>query len=268
MNTSELFGRINDTIMQSLPSDVAWVPYVGMLSIGALGFLLMVKGARFAPTLLAFLLLVGGAIAGRAAAAQFGTPVLPTVGIVAAAAMISGFLLFRMWLSIVVSAFFVLAGLGVYESRVLHEPLSRFQLPEGEVTLPAEGTVVGTTGGPWQVVSERWSFLTSEVPNFQVSVFSIISVLGLAGAIFAAFLPRLSRALWAATTGVLLAGIGLSMLLDRLFPSALEWLMSNNAAAWMGVGVLWVGSVLLNFADIRKPKARISVEPQGEAATA
>ena len=126
----------------------------------------------------------------------------------------------------------------------------------GVITLPVAGTVVGENSQTAMAeVRSLLDHLNKTVPSFQATATTLVLVTGLAGLVFGLLLPRASRALWAASIGTVLFGVGLTGLLKQFAPDALDWLLADKMRAWGIVGAIWVISLAVNLVTCRSRKS-------------
>lgn len=270
MPINELPGMLLKTAQEHIPSGAAWVPFALLAGLAAVGLLLMTKGARLAPGIAAMALAGTGGAAGTVLPQLIGTPFWPTVIVAGTVGLILGILLFRLWLAVLVAGCLVVAALGVYSGKSLREPLNAFQsrgldIQSQEVTLRPAGEVVAAGTQPAAQLAELWSYLSATVPNFQSSFFTIIGASGLAGLVFALFLPYLARAFWAATLGTGLFSLAAYGLVQTQWPAGTAWV---NQWGLIAIGVLWAISIVFNLADVHgvRLKKRAAAAPKAAAA--
>ena len=271
MDTANLPQLVINAITQHFPVNQLWLPYTAMGVTTLLGLILLFKGARLAPKLLALTLFGAGAIGGSFVAKHWALPFWPVVGSGAVIGMVLGFALFRPLLAGSIAACAIIGSLGAFGVNKLHGPLNAY----GTLKNPLDVTIQAanpTPTTPWMELEKLWGYLSShpDVPNFQQSFWAIVISTGLAGLLFGLLLPRASRALWAATAGVLLLGVGLYQAAERFSPQLLDPLMKNAQAAWIIVGAVWLVSLLINWRDLREKRPLITVddEAEGRVATA
>jgi len=101
------------------------------------------------------------------------------------------------------------------------------------------------------------------VPSFVTTFWTLTVSAGLAGLVFGLLLPRASRALWAASLGTAVCGIGVTALLKQYAPGALDWLLADAVRAWAIVGVVWLLSLAYNLATCRRRTERSAGEGEG-----
>ncbi len=246
-----------------LPAEYAWAPSAGLAVLTLLGLIMLARGAQWAPGLAGMLfgVLFGGV--GTALAGKVGLPPVPTGLVAGVVGLGAGFMLFKLLQALIMSACLAVLAVGVYYARVLtpevHNWLSR-GVQGAELTLPAAGTVVGD-GPHWSVeLNSLWTHLTGAVPQFQMTLFGLIAVLGLAGFVLGWLLPALSRALWAATLGTTLVGIGVFGLLGQYAGSTFESLRANPNAVLGALGGLWLLAFGWNLFCTRRRKPRAAAE--------
>lgn len=249
----------------------AWVPLAASGSVLLLGLLLLLRGARWARGLSGIAFLGIGAAAAAPAATATGLPVWPVVGIGAVLGLMLGLLLLRVWQTLLLAATFVAIGIGVYGARDLKPHIDTWLEPQvnGEVTLAPAGTVVGEQAADsWARVGELWGYLGTHVPHFQLTFWSLVGLTGLAGLIFGWLLPRATKALWAATFGVLLLGMGITGLMSQWAPAQLAWLKANPSWGLGLVAAVWLAGVAYNLRFSGDRKRASMSNNDGEAGPA
>ncbi|MBU0637546.1 MAG: hypothetical protein KKB50_01675 [Planctomycetes bacterium] len=270
----ELLQTVFDAITQHIPSDAVWMPYVGIGLTGLFALVLLLKGARLAPLMAAFAFLGLGGICGSFLASWISTPVWPTIAVVGVLGFIIGLVLFKFWMAVLVAGCFILVSMSLYTSKVLVEPLQHFtadnyDAQNGLVTLPEPGAVALEDMSPSAQLGQLWTYLGDNVSSFQTSFFAIVISTGLAGLVFGLLLPRISRALWAATAGTFLLMLAATMLLEAVAPRALAWLGSLGGWGWLIVIAVWGGSMAYNLLDTRdkRPATGEGDDAEAEPAT-
>jgi hypothetical protein len=259
-----------------LPEGYGWASFAGLILVTAFGLLLLVRGAKWAPAFGALTFLGLGVFVGAFLARAIGTPMWITSGLTGVVGCVLGLVLFRFWQALLLGMCFVIAGLSVYSVRSLHVEMENWMsLPPGaDITLPAAGSVVGEHQlTATQKLSSLWTHLSENVPHFTLTFWALVVSTGLAGLVFGLLLPRISRALWAASLGTLFFGIGVTILLRELAPSALDWLGTHHALSWSIVAALWLLSLAHNLVSCRrrKPaadKSEADIRAKGKPATA
>lgn len=261
----DLFKTLTERL--KLPDGYEWAPLVSFGLVTALGLLLLIRGARWAPAFAALAFLGIGAGAGSFLSHAIGTPMWPTVGVVGVVGFVLGLVMFRFWQAVLLASCFMIAGLSVYYVRVLTPEVQNWlsATPQsGVITLRDAGSVVGENHSTALTeFKSLWTHLDQNVPDFAPTTWILLLSTGLAGLIFGLLLPGVSRALWAASLGTLFFGIGLTGALSRFAPGALDWLKTNHGWAWAIVGLIWMASLALNLATGRRQKA--SEQPKKSA---
>ncbi len=247
------------------PPGYEWAPLAVVGALALVGLLFLTRGARWARALAGLTFLAIGGGAGVAVARAIGTPQWPTVGVGAAVCCLVGVMLFRFWQALILALTCVLAGFSVYYVRTLTVPVDNWMSASADpnfVSLDPAGTVVGAarTSG-WVRFQDLWAYLSQNVPGFSTNAWAILLGAGIGGLLIGLLLPRLSRALWAATLGTVLAGVGVAALLKDYLPDALDWLLADNTRAWAIVGGVWALSVILNFLTAGKRKHKRAPKP-------
>ncbi len=271
MPTDEMPARLLEALSQHLPENAAWIPIALLCISAAGGLLLMFRGARLAPVVVAGALTAVGCGGGWLASQAAGWPLWPAVGAGSVVGLLLGLLLFRVWLAVQVATMLVAGGLALYAPRVA-EPLNEYlsqglQTAEDQalVTLqPAEAVPVD--GQAWQAeLGDLWAYLGERVPSFQSSVVAIVGAVGLAGLLFGLLLPRAARSFWAATVGTGCFIVAVMALLQALWPATLaavgSWGLIIVAGLW-GISLAW------NLADMLRKRPKKSAADEGEPAAA
>ena len=200
MTLEELFFALFATLTEhlKLPDGYGWAPVTGLSLVTALGLVLLVRGARWAPGLAALTFLGVGGLVGTFLATAVGTPFWPTVGVLGVVGFVLGIVLFRFWQAALLAACFAIAGLSVYYGRALTPEVQNWVSASAEpgfVTLQPAGTVVGENqASAMAELSSLWTHLSQHVPHFTLTVWALVLSTGLAGLIFGLLLPRASRA--------------------------------------------------------------------------
>lgn len=270
MTTEELLSMLARTLTEhvKLPDGFDWVPAAGLAALTLFGLLLIVRGARWAPALGGVAFGGLGGLAGSYASAAFALPLGPTVGVCAVAGLLLGILAFRLWQALLLAACCAVIGIAVYYVRVLTPHVSSWLQGDFDgnwIELQPAGSVTQSTSAATELAN-LWSYLASSVPNFTPSFVGIAAITAAAGLVFGLLLPRASRALWAATLGVLMTGAGAAGLMQRYSPDALNLVLQNGAWAWSGVAIVWLFAVAYNLASTAKRPAKPADEAAGSAA--
>lgn len=260
-------GRILETFSHHLPTEAAWIPAAGAALTVLVGVLLLVKGGRLAPAVIALVLAGAGALGGALLPAIPDLPAWSPVIIGALVGLVLGILLFRVWLTILVAACLAGAALSVYGSQTLGPPLREY-LSRGYDSAAEQVTLLAPAGESpvtpsWRHESgELWWYVCQTVPSFRINVVAIALTAGIAGLVFALLLPKLARAFWAATTGTALFLVGAYPLLQRYWPAGATAL---DRSALLVAAFLWGGALIYNVADLgdRRP---ITKAPEPEPA--
>lgn len=272
MTFDELLAALFETLTEHvrLPEGYGWTPWAAVGIVTGFGILLLLRGAKWAPAMTALALLAIGGGAGTLLGDAIGLNQWLTGGIVGILAFVIGLTLFRFWQAILLAACFVLAGLSVYYVKGLHREIAQWNSASTEtgfVTLPAAGTVVGEQRpGAIAELSSLWTHLNQHNPDFATTFWTLVSSTGLAGLIFGLLLPRAARALWAASVGTVLAGIGTTALLKQFAPGVLDWLMADNLRGWAIVGTVWLVSLILNLLACGRRKSPGKTEEEKPSA--
>ena len=266
MTPEELIVALYETLTQhlKLPEGYEWAPLAVIGLVTVFGLMLLLRGAKWAPGLAAVTFLGIGGCAGSFLSQAIGTPFWPTVGVVGVLGFVLGLVMFRFWQAILLATCFVIAGLSVYFVRALTPEVQNWisATPQaGLITLRDPGTVVGENQSTaWTEFQSLWTHLDQNVPDFSPTTWTLVLSTGLAGLIFGLLLPGVSRALWAASLGTLFFGIGVTAVLSRFAPSALDWLKAHHEWAWGIVGIVWLLSLALNLVTGRHKKPEKQAE--------
>jgi len=267
MSANEAAAGLYDQLRAGLPPDAPWIPGLLFAALALVGLVFLVRGGRWAPVFVAVVFAAGGGLGGQLASRALALPQWPTIVVVTAVAFVAGFVLFRLWLALQVAVLLVSAALALYGTR-LAEPIGRFDPrtllpPEVSATAETAEAASAVVPVPEQLLA-LWQFLGTEVPSFQLSFYAIVISVGVAGLVFAALLPKLARAFWAATVGTTLVATATAGLLRLFLPETLA-----EARSWLPLGLagLWAVALLWNTADLfglrfRKP----APAPAAEAA--
>jgi hypothetical protein len=265
---------ILETATQHLPPSAAWLPYATIGLLALLGLVLLLKGGRLAPFMIALGFLCCGSMVGWLVGPRFGVGEWPALAIGAVVGFGIGLALFKIWLALLTATGFVAGALILYGVNVLAPFLQAYTIQgynAGEaavgITLPTAGPTEATSA-PHGELSQLWSYLSANVPTFQPSFWAIVGSTGLAGLLVGLLLPRVSRALLAAAGGVGCSLLALVVGLKALWPEALAWLESLGAWTWAIVAAVFVLALLRNFFDLRRVPARSPARAQSSAANA
>ena len=264
MTPEEVIVALFETVTEhlKLPEGFEWAPLAGLGMLGIFGLILMVRGAKWAPGLASIAFLGIGGVVGSGMAHAVGTPLWPTVGVVGVLGLILGLVMFRFWQAVLLAICFTIAGLSVYYVRVLTPEVQNWISagPQtGAITLRDPGTVVGESrNSSFTELQSLWTHLDQNVADFSPTVMTLVLSTGIAGLIFGLLLPGVSRALWAASLGTFLFGIGITGVLATFAPGILGWLKTNHSWAWGIVGIVWLFSLAINLATCRRKKKSVA----------
>ncbi len=271
MDTNDLPAKLLDTITQHLPTGSDWMPLAGVIVMGVVGLVFMVKGAKLAPVLAAIAFAGLGAVTGLILSHSLPVPPWPLIVVTGTVGLLLGIVLFRLWFALLVAGCLVAAALSLYGGNVLQPALNDYPVrglqPSDtgvEVTLLEPGTALVTIP-PWnEELANLWSYLGQTVPTFQTSFYTIVIMSGLAGLVFALLLPKAARAFWAATVGTGLFLPAVYALMHSHWPSGASWLAQHGLFV---AAVIWSISLIYNLADVLNwsPK-KPAPEPKPEAA--
>ncbi|MDX2198279.1 MAG: hypothetical protein SF069_04810 [Phycisphaerae bacterium] len=270
----ELLPLVVRTLTQHFDTSQLWLPTTGLAVTTLLGVILLFKGAKLAPKLLALALLGVGAVAGSHVAKNFDLPFWPIVGSGAVIGMVFGFALFRPLLAGTLAACAIIGSLTAFANVKLVGPLSNWGRIENplDVTLKSGTELVPTSAGANVLpdLQRLWTYLSShpDLPNFQQNFWAIVISTGLAGLIFGLLLPRAARVVWSATMGVLLTGVGLYQLAAWKAPDMIAQATANQQVFWGVVAGVWVLSLIFNWRSMREKRPVITVDEDGGEATA
>jgi hypothetical protein len=268
MSTEELLVALFQTITEHLrlPDNLAWLPLAGASVATVAGLMLVLRGARWARGMAASAFFALGGVGGWYLAQQIATPIWLTTGICGVVAACLGVALFRFWQATMLAACLMAVAFSVYFVRVLTPEVANWLSPapaDGLVTLQPEGAVLGDAQPSVQAkLASLWSHLSATVPSFQFGLWSVLLSSGLAGLIFGLLLPRASQALWAATVGTVMLGVGAAGLLDQVSPNSLEWLKANRDWSLAIVGSVWGLAFILNLWSLRKRRTESADDRQ------
>jgi len=270
---NETFQMVLDAFTQHIPATGNWLPLGGMLATVLFGLILLLRGAKLAP-LLAALTFVGlGGIGGSFVGSWLGLPVWPSIMVSGVLGFIIGLVLFRFWLALLLAGCSCVGALSVYYLHVLNPYVANFTADNYDaenrlVTLPIADAIAGAADAPSQQLGQLWAYLGQNVPNFHAGFAAVVLSAGLAGLVFGLLLPKVSRALWAASAGTLFFVGGLVALLEVMAPSALGWLVSLGAWGWVIVGIAWAASLVYNLLHCREKRPKKPTADDGEAEAA
>lgn len=259
MTTEELLAALWRALAGhlQLPPGYEWAPTAGLVATALFGLLLMTRGARWAPALAGVTFCALGAGGGALLARVLGTPTAPTAVVAAVATLAIGLLAFRLWQALLLAACFATLGIGVYYVRELTPHVRSWLdggLEGGEIALPPAGSVTANHSSAATELSSLWAHLAQNVDHFTTTFVGLALLTAAAGLVFGLLLPKASRALWSATLGTILLGVGIAGLLEHHAPQTLAWLTENNAWAWSIVACIWVVSVVYNLLSVRTPR--------------
>jgi hypothetical protein len=281
MNANDVARIVLETLTQHIPAEAAWVPLAALVGVTLVGLLMLTHGSRLAPFMSAVTFLAVGGIAGSFVSRWMATPVWPTIGAGCVVGLILGIAVFRVIQALLLASCFVLAGLAVYNVRVLAPHLMTYT-SDGfdsvnqlvtlrdasgatEAAAPAAGiAAVGELGKLWQ-------YLGQHVPNFENTFWALVVSTGLAGLALGLLLPWVSRAIWAATIGTALFLAGGAGLLQMFAPSVLASLQQLGQFGWLIVGAVWAASLLINLITGRRKRPAAAADaaaPQAAPAPA
>lgn len=270
MTTDELLSMLARTLTEhlKLPEGYDWAPTAGLAALTLFGLLLIVRGARWAPALGGMAFGALGGLAGSYASVAFALPLWPTVGVCGVGGLLLGIVAFRLWQALLLAGCCAAIGIAVYYVRVLTPHVSSWLQGDFDgnwIELQPAGSVTQSTSAASELAN-LWSYLASTVPNFTPSFLGITAMTAAAGLVFGLLLPRASRALWAATLGVLLAGAGTAGLMQRYAPDALNFLLQNGGWSWSVVAVVWLFALAYNVASTGKRPAQSADDAGGAPA--
>jgi len=268
MPTNDLPQMFLNTIKEHIPPGAEWMPLAATAVVALIGLVFMVKGARLAPVLAALVFALVGGLAGSLLATLFATPLWPTAAGCSAVGLLLGVVLFRVWFALLVAACLALVSLAVYGGQVLREPLDSYlsaglDREKQLVTLPEAGSPVAPSSDWQKEAAGLWAYLGEQVPNFQTSVWAIVVSTGLAGLIFGLLLPKIARALWAASLGTALLALAVGTAVQLRCPDHMPWLQCEGLIV---AAALWVLSLAYNWADVHG--VRLKKPAKGGAAKA
>lgn len=270
---SDIARDLVNAVTQHIPGDVAWVPLLGAAVVTLLGLLLLARGARLAPALVATVFLAGGALGGSHLSAWWSTPLWPTVAGAGVLACVAGLFFVRIWLALMLAACLIAGSLTFYGTTALAPHLARYESrgldAQGMNTLPTPAQIADAAPRTAATeLAQLWSYLSDNVPRFQTGFWTIVASACAAGLALGLLVPRLSRALWASTLGVGLLSTGLFLLLQRFTPEGLNWLQSQGTWVWGALGGVWLASLAFNLFDSRPRKVAAPAKPEAAKAAA
>ena len=268
MTPEELLPALFETMIDhlKLPGGYKWAPTAVFAVVSGFGLMLLLRGARWAPGLAGLTFVAISGLGGSFLARAIGTPFWPTVGVTGVVGLVLGLSMFRFWQAVLLAACCIIAGFSVYFVRTLNPEVAiwRAGLPESGVALQPAGTIAGENRpSAMSELNSLWQHLDANVPDFATTSLVLLLSTGLAGLVFGLLLPRASRALWAASLGTLIFGVGATALLRQFAPEPLSWLLADNMRAWGVVGAVWMISLALNLVTCRQRPAK--KPKQGEA---
>lgn len=249
----ELIQRALDTIQEHISGGYAWAPY-GAAAVLLLGGLLTLwRGARLMTLLCAAGFTALGGVAGATVATRAAIPVWPTALIAAAAGLIIGWLLVRIMLALFLAGGVATAALVVYYVRVLAPLRTQYAMGTdmAPISVPEAGKSLTVLGG--LVSRGEWEYLASNAGHLQMSIIAIAVSTALAGLACGLLLPSLSRALVAATAGVVAVAAAVFGLLQLSGHSV--WLANVGREGWYVIGAIWLLAVIYNLFDERRRHA-------------
>ena len=276
----ELLQMVYDAVTQHIPQSAEWIPFLGTGLLALFGLLLMAKGARLAPVMSALAFLGLGGIVGSFLSHAMATPIWPSIIIAAVIGFGLGFVLFKLWLAVLVAACFAGISLSLYSNNVISPHLGNYaswnlNVEESVlgVTLPDVNDAAVAAESSQAELGQLWKYFADVIPNFRLSFWAILLSTSLAGLLFGMFLPKASRALFAATAGSFCLLVAMTALLKAHWPASLDQLKALGVWGWVIVTVIWVISLIYNMHDLRmqrrkKTKNADEPAPAGKAATA
>ena len=261
MTPEQLLVALFETVTEQvkLPEGYEWAPLGALGALTLFGLVLLLRGAKWAPGLAALTFFGLGGWAGAFLAKAIGIPIWPAVAVVGLLGGVLAVVTFRFWQALLLSACCMIAGLSVYFVQSLHPEVANWRAglnDAGLPQLPPAGTVVADAGPTVAAtLGSLWAHLAQTVPNFTATFWTLVLATGLVGLIVGLWLPRVSRALWAASLGTVSFGIGCTFLVKHFAPGVYDWLLAGNARAWGIVGVVWLASFLLNLLGCRRSRS-------------
>ena len=250
-----------DAVLRHIPADISWAPATAAIGAVLIGLLLMVRGARLVPAMIALAFSAGGVLAGLRAGEACGAPVGPTMAAGGLIGLILGILFLRLWVAGLVAAFLAAAALALYGANSLRGPLSAYGgalQRAGEEQLVSLPDAVQAAPQGWPAaVGDLWAHLVQHVPTFQANFYAIVISAGIAGLLLGLLLPRAARALCAATLGTPLLVAAAYALLRGFWPQVGPWLDQWGPIL---AACLWGVSLIYNLADV------VGIRPRKKAA--
>jgi hypothetical protein len=269
---NELLTMAHDAAMQHIPHSELWIPQVGTAIVGLLGLTLLLRGAKLFPAIVALAFMIGGGAAGANLAGVLGASLWPTVIVLSAVGFALGYFLFKLWLGALVGVCLAAVALMVYGDKVVKPHIENFS----SRNLVADQGVMGinipdtplATDVPSSWATQSWENLSTVVPNFQASFWTIVASVGLAGLIFGLLLPKVARALVAATLGTVLSFLAVLLLLKTNWPAGLQELERLSEWGWIILAAVWGLSLLHNLFNVRRKPRPAPAGDDAEAAEA
>ncbi len=251
-----------DALLQHLPTGAAWLPAVAAGVTIVLGLVLLVRGARLVPALVTVTFAGVGLYVGFLISRTYGSAEAPALAAGGILGLVLGLLFVRLWIAGLIAGLLVTLALALYSVNALQGPLAEMGRVQ-VVTLPTATTnAVSHEPQPWQAVAtEYWNYLAEHVPTFRTSFYAIVISAAVAGLLFGLLLPRLSRAVCAATLGTPLLLAAAYALLHGRWPEADPWFDRWGCTL---AAILWSVSLVYNLADmlgIRPRKRRAVARP-------
>lgn len=263
MNTEQLLTSLAQMMRThiQLPDGLAWAPAAAAAVTLVFGLITVMRGARWAPGLMATGFSVLGGVGGYLLAGQIATPPWLAAAIVAVAGGVIGVLFFRIWQAGLLACAAMGLAVGVFAVQSLTPEIHAWTQGAAPDDVAFElrpaGSVVGDQQpGMGEQVASLWEHLGANVPGFRAKLVSVLVASGLAGLIFGLLLPRASRALWVSSSGTLMLGLGAAGLLQQFAPARIDWLVQNPHWGWAGLGLVWVAAFAyaLSTVRVRPPK--------------
>ncbi len=238
----------------------SWAPAAASACLLVGAALILWRGAQLAPLIAAGVGVYGGSELGAALSGWFGWPMLPTAIAAAIVGGAFGIVLTKVLVAAFLGLCAALVGVGVYAGQVLYPVYLDYARGEDlQVSLPAaDAAPAGNV--LWVVPQGLWDYLNANTTALQFSLGVItLATLG-AGLAFGMLMPRLARAVTAATAGAMLLVIGLFSASE--LTGMRERLLSLGPWTWAALAVVWAIALLSNY--FRSGRRR-STDDRGEA---
>lgn len=251
---STLIERLAANLAQQLPPDTLTrvVPAAVVLLIAGIG--LSVLGAKLARPGFALLFAGLGATFGAFFGRESGYSV-PLCAMVAAAMLATvAHLTFRIWAGVATALALTVVALGAFGYRNVAPHVTEFEsvyvAPAFQATVPSDGAstevkspMFDKNAGEW--AQQFWSYIKQEHANVALNGQLLVAAALAAGLFIGVVLVRPMLILTTSLFGTAFMVSGIMTLLGRLVPSAYQAVENNPGIMGMGIGGLFVTSVIL-----------------------